>query len=710
MKITSKLQIDLATRGISPRISAVQNDANTRELEITLTVGGESWQVPTGVTAAVAYRKPDGTRGLYDTLPDGTKAVSISGNVVTAVLAPQALTVAGDISAAVILNDKDLNQLATFPFVIAAAPNPAAGAASDNYYAYSTMEDVSEAVEAMMADICLGFDGKAYETAGEAVRGQVTQLNSAVEGLDNSRLSVESAILSGNTYFYPIVHEFGTIRDGTNELVDNDTRIRSKHFLSACQKVLKFAIPHGLHIWIYEYDKNGVFVKFSDNWMSGEFSYKTEGDLFKYILKNDNGDNTITLSETENILISTTPFISEFHERTVTQIPFVDTDMYISSNATLYKTYREPAKSILIDLDYVRAVEKKYLYLYPTNSNRFITAYAEVSIDNAILSTQLYNVIRNDDKTSLVINVDEIPKKYKTLVITTDYKNDKESEFFAYAKNNDVPRLSNDMKNSIVGLCEDYFNNRDKFTYNGNSIRDIYSNGSCLSNGHFYINCGLFAQMIWLGRDVSDFDTSNYSSKITPKFSGGYYFNFPLRKRAYGVVRNTNKDETSYYGFTKPNNSYQGSYSYNTQYIGTTENTAGQSFRCFAYAADMAWELFNMGCEISRSELEVGDLVFYRGPVYASMGLGAQLNFRNITHVAIVTDINYEGTGFMEVCESTFQTEDNPFTIAKYSIAYENDFDALRGAMYEERIVMCARHPKAFGKATTIPTNITKIA
>ena len=152
MKITNKLQIDLATRGISPRISAVQNDANTRELEITLTAGGESWQVPTGVTAAVAYRKPDGTRGLYDTLPDGTKAVSISGNVVTAVLAPQALTVAGDISAAVILHDKDLNQLATFPFMIIAAPNPAAGAASDNYYAYSTMEDVSDAVEAWLAE------------------------------------------------------------------------------------------------------------------------------------------------------------------------------------------------------------------------------------------------------------------------------------------------------------------------------------------------------------------------------------------------------------------------------------------------------------------------------------------------------------------------------------------------------------------------------
>ena len=150
MQIIKKMTLDLENVGITPRVSAVQNDANTRALEITLTASSEPWQVPEGITAAVAYRKPDGTRGLYDTLPGGSSAVSISGNVITAILAPQALTVAGEISAAVILNDKNLNQLATFPFVIMVAPNPAAGAASDNYYAYSTLKEINAAVDAMM--------------------------------------------------------------------------------------------------------------------------------------------------------------------------------------------------------------------------------------------------------------------------------------------------------------------------------------------------------------------------------------------------------------------------------------------------------------------------------------------------------------------------------------------------------------------------------
>lgn len=152
MQIIHNLSIDLIRKNIIPPVYAMQGDSNTRQILLELLENGESWAVPADVTAAVAFRKADGTRGLYDTLPDGTKAVTIDGNTVTAVLAPQVLSCAGEVSAAVVFHDPKLNQLATFLFAIRVAANPAAGQAlSNDYYAYSTMGEVSEAVEAALA-------------------------------------------------------------------------------------------------------------------------------------------------------------------------------------------------------------------------------------------------------------------------------------------------------------------------------------------------------------------------------------------------------------------------------------------------------------------------------------------------------------------------------------------------------------------------------
>ena len=126
--------MDLRNQGFPQRIRATQADANTRVVEVSLYDGGVAWPVPDGVAAAVGYRKPDGTAGLYDKLPDGTDALTISENTITAVLAPQVLTVPGIVSAVIILTDDNMRQLSTFPFQIYVEKNPAAGLViSDNY-------------------------------------------------------------------------------------------------------------------------------------------------------------------------------------------------------------------------------------------------------------------------------------------------------------------------------------------------------------------------------------------------------------------------------------------------------------------------------------------------------------------------------------------------------------------------------------------------
>ena len=112
MQIIHHLTIDMVRPLPAVPLDAVQGDGSTRAVKLSLLENGAPWEVPAGVTAAVAFRKADGHRGLYDTLPDGSKAVTIDGSTVTAVIAPQVLSCPGEVSAAVVFYGANLQQLA----------------------------------------------------------------------------------------------------------------------------------------------------------------------------------------------------------------------------------------------------------------------------------------------------------------------------------------------------------------------------------------------------------------------------------------------------------------------------------------------------------------------------------------------------------------------------------------------------------------------
>lgn len=148
MIITNKITVDMQRRGISPRVDAVQNEVNSRSISLTLTENGEKYTIPEGASPAVAYKKPDGTSGLYDTLPDGGSAVSVDGSVVTVILAEQVLTCPGIVKAAIVFMDAQLNRLSSFPLEINVESDPSFGKpVSNNYYNYQTLGQVNEAVD-----------------------------------------------------------------------------------------------------------------------------------------------------------------------------------------------------------------------------------------------------------------------------------------------------------------------------------------------------------------------------------------------------------------------------------------------------------------------------------------------------------------------------------------------------------------------------------
>lgn len=255
-----------------------------------------------------------------------------------------------------------------------------------------------------------------------------------------------------------------------------------------------------------------------------------------------------------------------------------------------------------------------------------------------------------------------------------------------------IPTLTETQKNEIKELMTEYFNNKSKFVYGGNARRQSYAHpnsvssltdaiNGCIYNDKFILNCGVFAQMIWMGRSLSDFNLSSPSTKINTDFDWGYYFDFNPARRAYGVTRANGEKYTA--------NTYKGE--------------DGQLyFITFDNAAAMAQELYQKGYEIPYSKVDIGDLVFYRSSHISDEtkdGL-EQSSFRYITHVGIVYNITEYSPTILE-CTDVYTAGMGRAGLGDDTSLFGN----LRAAGQDNRVVMAARHPAAWGKAGNVPNN-----
>lgn len=145
MIVMHNIEMDLAEIGITKRIFAVQGDKNTRSVKITLTCAGEPWKIPDGVIGIVRFRKPDDTGGTYDTMPDGSVAVTVDNNAMTAQLAPQMLTAPGCVLAQVEMTTGE-KVLCTFAFKILVEADPSVGTMDSADY-FNFTEYISREIE-----------------------------------------------------------------------------------------------------------------------------------------------------------------------------------------------------------------------------------------------------------------------------------------------------------------------------------------------------------------------------------------------------------------------------------------------------------------------------------------------------------------------------------------------------------------------------------
>ena len=210
LSTTASINIDLQRPSIIV-IHAKQFDALSRYAEIHLFSCGEPWSIePSKYAYAVQYRKPDGTKGLYDKLPDGkTDAVSASlgasGETVLLVrFAPQMFTVAGNVKCSVaIMHTGDGTKLQTFSFNVFVCASEVSGDESKDYYKMITLEGLQNQIGDLYglatdekSDLVAAINevaGKADNAATAAATAKQTADNAAtaaknaVSGMDISR-------------------------------------------------------------------------------------------------------------------------------------------------------------------------------------------------------------------------------------------------------------------------------------------------------------------------------------------------------------------------------------------------------------------------------------------------------------------------------------------------------------------------------------------
>lgn len=150
MQVTKNITLDLLETGVKVIVKAKQNDRNTRYIAAHLYAGNVTFPVPSGTEIAFRYKKPDGTAGFYDALPDNSPAITVSGNTVTVELVEQVLTVAGCVHCEINMYNAASEKLTTFTFEIAVEESVLTDAEiiSSDYYNVLTAE-IAKALQAV---------------------------------------------------------------------------------------------------------------------------------------------------------------------------------------------------------------------------------------------------------------------------------------------------------------------------------------------------------------------------------------------------------------------------------------------------------------------------------------------------------------------------------------------------------------------------------
>lgn len=191
MSINHNVDLNLSASVMPPVLNMAQYDANSRTIVATLWDGTSGFNVPSGAVVMVRFGKPDGTGGLYDHTEAG-EAITYSGNVVTAPVATQMLSVAGKVQTDIEIYQSGATEqaavkLATFCFTVNVekAAYPDAEIISSDYYNIVSAQ-IAAAIEA-------GTKADAAISAAETATSAAETATNAKTAAENAKAAAESA-------------------------------------------------------------------------------------------------------------------------------------------------------------------------------------------------------------------------------------------------------------------------------------------------------------------------------------------------------------------------------------------------------------------------------------------------------------------------------------------------------------------------------------
>lgn len=122
MNVNHALSLNVSSASVPPTLHMTQGDSNSRSIVAALFSGASPFNIPSGSSVMVRFRKPDGTGGLYDATESGAPVV-FAGNTVTAPVAAQMLSVPGVVVAQIELysaatEESPAYRLASFCFFV----------------------------------------------------------------------------------------------------------------------------------------------------------------------------------------------------------------------------------------------------------------------------------------------------------------------------------------------------------------------------------------------------------------------------------------------------------------------------------------------------------------------------------------------------------------------------------------------------------------
>lgn len=212
MTSTTHVTLNLQAPNTAVTVNAKQNDRLSRYISATLYDGSVAFVPPVGASAAIRYKKPDGTGGFYDVDEDDNPAIVITGSTALLTLAEQCTTVPGEVYMELNFYTAAGDKLTSFTWLLKVEQSVLTDATivSSNYYNVLTAA-IATTLGYRNDAAASATAAAASATSAEYWAGVAQNLTAGIKGYFATPAALTAAYPTGQNGWWAIVGTTDTI-------------------------------------------------------------------------------------------------------------------------------------------------------------------------------------------------------------------------------------------------------------------------------------------------------------------------------------------------------------------------------------------------------------------------------------------------------------------------------------------------------------------